>query len=84
MGYWKDLMMTGQSPRYCFSSEEYKEAQRDRERDSYSRKYKDDNDNIEEKLIPDWYYLNLSYCDVRRKYSEFIKNVCSGHKGCFI
>ena len=38
MGYWKDLKMEGQSPRYCFSSDQYKEALR--ERDFYSRKKK--------------------------------------------
>ena len=72
MGYWKDIMMKGQSPRYCFSSEEYKEA-----------KY-NNIDIIEEKLIPDWFYLNLSYCDVCKGYKEFLNNVCSGHKGCII
>ena len=85
MGYWKDLMMEKQSPRYCFSSEEYKEAQRERERDFYSRKYKDnDNDIIEEKLIPDWFYSNLSYCGVCERYTDFINNVCSSHKVCII
>ena len=85
MGYWKDIMMKGQSPRYCFSSEEYKEAQRERERDSYSRKYKDnDNDDIEEKLIPDWFFSNLSYCGVCERYTDFINNVCSSHKVCVI
>ena len=81
MGYWKDLMMRGQSPRYCFSSEEYKEAQRD----SYSTKYNNIDINIiEEKLIPDWFYLNLSYCDVCKKYSEFINNICPSHNVCAI
>ena len=59
-------MITLRAPRYCFSSEEYKEAIRD----SYSSKYKDDDDDIdiiEEKLIPDWFHLNLSYCDVCEK-----------------
>ena len=83
MGYWRDLMMEGQSPRYCFSSEEYKEALR--ERDFYSRKNKDnDNDIIEEKLIPDWFYSNLSYCDVCKKYSKFENNECSSHDVCVI
>ena len=81
MGYWKDLTMEGQSPRYCLSTEEYKEAKR--ECDSYSRKYKDNyNDIIEEKLIPDWFYLNLSYCDVCKKYSKFENNDCSSHNVC--
>ena len=46
MGRWSELMIESRSPRYCFSSEEYKEATRD----SYSSKY---NDIIEEKLIPE-------------------------------
>ena len=54
MGRWSELMIESRSPRYCFSSGEYKEACRD----SYSSKYKD---NIEEKLIPDWFYLNSFY-----------------------
>ena len=74
-------MMRGQSPRYCFSSEEYKEAQRD----SYSTKNNNIDINIiEEKLIPDWFYLNLSYCDVCKKYSEFINNICPSHNVCAI
>ena len=83
MGYWKDLMMEGQSPRYCSSSEEYKEALR--ERDFHSRKNKDnDNDIIEEKLILDWFYSNLSYCDVCKKYSKFENNDGSSHDVCVI
>ena len=46
MGRWSELMITSRSPRYCFSSEEYKEGLRD----SYSSKY---NDIFEENLIPD-------------------------------
>ena len=70
MGRWSELMIESRSPRYCFSSEEYKEATRD----SYSSKY---NDIIEEKLIPDWFYLNLPYCDEFKKYIEFVDGVCS-------
>ena len=66
-------MIESRSPRYCFSSEEYKEATRD----SYSSKY---NDIIEEKLIPDWFYLNLSYCEECEKYIEFVDNKCSHHR----
>ena len=73
MGRWSELMITSRSPRYCFSSEEYKEAMRD----SYSSKY---NDIIEEKLIPDWFYLNLPYCDECKKYIEFVDGVCSNHR----
>ena len=73
MGRWSQLMIESRSPRYCFSSEEYKEATRD----SYSSKY---NDIIEEKLIPDWFYLNLSFCDECEKYIEFVDNKCSHHR----
>ena len=73
MGRWSELMIESRSPRYCFSSEEYKEATRD----SYSSKY---NDIIEEKLIPDWFYLNLSYCEECEKYIEFVDNKCSHHR----
>ena len=66
-------MIESRSPRYCFSSEEYKEATRD----FYSSKY---NDIIEEKLIPDWFYLNLSYCEECEKYIEFVDNKCSYHR----
>ena len=73
MGRWSELMITSRSPRYCFSSEEYKEAIRD----SYSSKY---NVIIEEKLIPDWFYLYLPYCDECEKYIEFVDGVCSIHQ----
>ena len=66
-------MITSRSPRYCFSSEEYKEAIRD----SYSSK---NNDIIEEKLTPDWFYLNLLYCDECKIYIEFVDNRCSNHR----
>ena len=73
MGRWSELMIDSRSPRYCFSSEEYKEATRD----SYSSKY---NDIFEEKLIPDGFYLNLSYCDECEKYIEFVDKKCSHHR----
>ena len=73
MGRWSELMIESRSPRYCFSSEEYKEATRD----SYSSKY---NDIIEKKLIPDWFYLNLPYCNESKKYIEFVENKCSNHQ----
>ena len=73
MGRWSELMIESRSPRYCFSSEEYKEATRD----SYSSKY---NDIIEEKLIPDWFYLNLPYCDECKKNIEFVDGICSNHQ----
>ena len=73
MGRWSELMIESRSPRYCFSSEDYKEATRD----SYSSKY---DDNIEEKLIPDWFYLNLPYFDECKKYIEFVDGVCSNYR----
>ena len=72
MGRWSELMIESRSPRYCFSSEDYKEATRD----SYSSKY---NDIIEEKLIPDWFYLNLPYCDECKNYIMFVDGLCSNH-----
>ena len=73
MGRWSELMIESRSPRYCFLGEEYKEATRD----SYCSKY---NDIIEEKLIPDWFFLNLSYCDECEKNIEFEYNKCSHHR----
>ena len=35
---------------------------------------------IEEKLIPEWFYLNLPYCDQCEKYLEFVDNKCSNHR----
>ena len=74
MGRWSELMIESRSPRFCFSSEDYKEATRD----SYSSKY--DDDIIEEKLIPDWFYLNLPYCDECRYYIKFVDGLCSNHQ----
>ena len=73
MGRWSEFMITSRAPRYCFSSEEFKEAIRD----SYSSKY---NDIIEEELIPDWFYLKLPYCDECKKYIEFVDNKCSNYR----
>ena len=75
MGRWSELMIESRSPRYCFSSEDYKEAMRDSY--SYSSKH---NNLIEEKLIPDWFYLNLPYCDECEKYIEFVDGVCSNYR----
>ena len=36
---------------------------------------------IEEKLMPDWFFLNLLYCDECKKYIEFVvDNKCSNHR----
>ena len=73
MGRWSELMIESRSPRYCFSSEEYKEAIRD----SHSSKY---NDIIEETLTPNWFYLNSPFCDECKKHIEFVDGVCSNYQ----
>ena len=35
---------------------------------------------IEQKMIPEWFYLNLLYCDECEKYIEFVDNKCSNHR----
>ena len=35
---------------------------------------------IEEKLIPDWFFLNLPYCDECKNYTEFVHGVCSNYQ----
>ena len=32
------------------------------------------------KIIPKWFYLNLSYCDDCEKYIEFVNNKCSNYQ----
>ena len=34
----------------------------------------------EQKLIPEWFYLNLPYCDECEKYIEFVDNKCSNYR----
>ena len=55
-----------QSPRFCFSTEDYNE-----KRNHYTNL-------IEEKLIPDWFYL--LYCDKCEKYGEFTNKISSHHQ----
>ena len=31
-------------------------------------------------MIPDWFYLNLPYCDECKKYIEFVDNKCSNYR----
>ena len=31
-------------------------------------------------MIPDWFYLNLPYCDECKKYIEFVDGICSNHQ----
>ena len=58
-----------QSPRYCFSIEDYGEA---------TREFYSTNNTLEEKIIPDWLYLpSFDECE---KYREFVDDVCSHHR----
>ena len=49
---------------FCISTEDYN----DWVDDHYPNTKKDDDD---EKIIPKWFYLNLSYCDDCEKYIDF-------------
>ena len=66
------------SPRFYLSTEDY------REQCKLQNYYKNIGNNhaniIEEKLIPDWFYLNLPYCDECKKYIEFVDGVCSNYR----
>ena len=78
MGYWKYLMMESESPRFCLTTEDYREECE--KRDFYKNMRIYCTNTIEEKLIPDWFYLNSSYCDECEKYIEFIDNKCSNYQ----
>ena len=78
MGYWKDLMTAAESPRFCLSTEDYRE--QCELRDYYKNMRNYCTNIIEEKLIPDWFYLNLPYCDECKKYIEFVDGVRSNHR----
>ena len=78
MGYWKDLMTASESPRFCLSTEDYREACESRDYYRNMRNYC--TNTIEEKLIPDWFYLNLPYCDECEKYIEFVDSKCSNYQ----
>ena len=58
------------SPGFCFSTEDYNEWM--------NKHYPNNNDD--EKIIPDWFYLNLFYCGECEKYIEFVDNRCSNHR----
>ena len=78
MGYWKYLMMESESLRFCLSTEDYREECE--KRDYYKNMRNYCTNIIEEKLIPDWFYLNLPYCDEFEEYIEFVDGVCSNHR----
>ena len=78
MGYWKDLMTASESPRFCLSTEDYRE--QCELLDYYKNMRNNFTNIIEEKLIPDWFYLNLPYCDECEKYIEFVDGVCSNYR----
>ena len=66
------------SPRFCPSTEDYREQC---ELQNYYKKIRNNHANIiEEKMIPDWFYLNLPYCDECKKYIEFVDNKCSKYR----
>ena len=66
------------SPRFCLSTEDYRE--QCELQDYYKNIGSYCTNTIEEKLIPDWFYLNLPYCDECEKYIEFVDNKCSNHE----
>ena len=66
------------SPRFCLSTEDYR---KQCELQNYDKNIGNNHVNIiEEKLIPDWFYLNLPYCDECKKYIEFVGGVCSNYQ----
>ena len=66
------------SPRFCLSTEDYREQC---ELQNYYKNIGNSHANIiEEKLIPDWFYLNLPCCDECKKYIEFVDGVCSNYQ----
>ena len=56
---------------FCFSTEDYNEW--------VNKHYPNDNDD-DEKIIPDWFYLNLPYCDECEKFIEVVDGVCSNYR----
>ena len=64
------------SPRFCLSTEDYRE--QCELRDYYNERRNYCSNIIEEKLIPDWFYL--PYCDECEKYIEFVDNICSNDR----
>ena len=59
------------SPGLCFSTEDYNE---------WVNKHYPNNNDDDEKIIPDWFYLNLPYCDECEKYIKFIDGECSSYQ----
>ena len=57
---------------FCFSTEDYNEW--------VNKHYPNINNDDEEKIIPDWFYLKLPDCDECKKYIEFVDGVCSNHR----
>ena len=63
------------SPRFCRSTEDYRELCELQEYLKNKRSFC--THTIKEKLTPDWFYLKLPYCDECEKYIEFVDNKCS-------
>ena len=55
-------MLESQSPRWCYSTEEY------------NGRLNNQLTTIDEKIFPDWFYS--PYCDICEEYREFTNNVC--------
>ena len=66
------------SPRFCFSTEDYRD--QCELQDYYKNMRSYCTNTNEEKSIPDWFHLNLPYCDGCEKYIEFVDGVCSNHQ----
>ena len=59
------------SPGFCFSTQDCNE---------WMNKHYPNSGDDGEKLIPDWFYLNLTYCGECEKYIELVDNKCSNHR----
>ena len=59
------------SPGFCFSTEDYNE---------WMNEYYPNSVDDDERMIPDWFYLNLPYCEKCETYIEFVDNKCSNYR----
>ena len=66
------------SPRFCFSTEDSRE--QCELQDFYKKMRSYCTNAIEEKLIPDWFYLYLPYCDECEKNIEFVDDKFSNYR----
>ena len=59
------------SPGFCFSTEDFIE---------WMNKHYRKSDDDDEKIIPEWFCLNLPYCDECENYMEYVDNKSSNHR----